>query len=227
MNEITRDSLYDVTGTATDVMYFWEEAVREELSNTAIIYDEGLSYQSALRLFRENNNYSDNFQDPIPMLAYKRTPVRPSDKVLGRRFKNKKACVRKDDGTLDIFNIVAAEFDILFAYFCKDIELQEKFEVSYEAELGISELKTLKVNIRDIGDVNFHFEWEDLQELTIQEDEANYFKSIIGSVKVRGFFFVFNRNEGKVINTIDAKFISSPNLSEEGLDELLSNCIIE
>jgi hypothetical protein len=218
----------DVLGGVTYILAAWEDCVREEMPNTAVLYDDGLSYETAMKLFRDNNNNNLNTLDPLPMLAYKRTVAKPiEDHLLGKRADSKKACIRNANGELVRYNISYVEFDLLFAYFTKDVELQERFEIAYTNGTGISELETFQASYPEIGDVTYSMKWQELEEFTIQEDEANHFKSIIGSAKVRGFLFSFADKPQGEIRSIDARFVSSPNLAEEDLDELLSECIIE
>jgi hypothetical protein len=223
---IRSNSMGDVRGTVSHVMAAWEDCVRIEMPNTNVIYDEGLSYESAIRLFRDQNNYHDNNLDPLPLVAYKRTigvPVR--DRLLGLRADS--CLVKKDEGngTFSKWNVAYKEFDILFAYFTKDVELQERFEIAYNNGQGLSELEFFDAQLPELGAFRYSLEWNDLDEFTIQEDENNYFKSIIGSARLRGFFFSFD-SIVKDIREINANIISSDNLAEEGNDELLSNCVI-
>jgi hypothetical protein len=227
-SNIRPNSMFDVLGTVTHVLDAWEECVRLELGQgIAVQFDEGLSYETAQKLLRENNDYSDQVQDGMPMLAYKRTVARRiEDHLLGKRASNFKACVRNSEGQLVLYNIAYVEFDILFAFFTKDIELQERFEIAYNNRQGISELQTFVAKLPEIGDMRYSIKWNDLDEYTIQEDENNYFKSLIGSAKVRGWFFSFD-SIAKEIGEIHAQIISSSNLSEPDLDELLGQCIIK
>ena len=227
-NNIIPDSMSDVLGGVTYISHAWENCVRTEMPTTNVIYDEGLSYETAVKLFRDNNNYQDNTLDPLPLIAYKRTVTQKiEDHLLGKRMLRKKACIRDENGDLVRYNVAYVEFDILFAYFTKDVELQERFEVAYQNGQGLSELEQFTVQFPDIGDVDYSIKWNDLDEFTINEDENNHFKSIIGSAKVRGFLFSFADKPSGEIKSIQANFISSDNLSEPELDELLGECIIE
>lgn len=227
-NSVRSGSMYDAIGGVTYICYAWENCVRTEMPDTNIIYDEGLSYETAIKLFRENNDYQDNNLDPLPLIAYKRTVSRPSsERLLGVRSDAFRACTRDSEGNLLRYNVALIEFDLLFAYFAKDVELQDRFEIAFNTGQGLSELETFWVDYPEIGDVKYSIEWKDLEEYTINEDEGNHFKSIIGSATVRGFVFSFDDMPAGEIKQIDAKIISSGNLSEPELDELVSECIIE
>lgn len=214
-----------VITTVTHFLDVFQSEMEHQLPNQTVIFDDGLSYRTAMEKIRAHNNYYGTNRDPLPCLAYKRTVLNQSkDRFAGARFKNYRLC-HMVDGTPLEYKGTYGEFDILFAYFTKDIELQEQFEVAYTNHSGISTVKEFVVDMQELGDFTYYAKWSDLEEYTVKEDEGNHFKSLIGKVTIRGFFFNF-RSEAKVIQEVNARIISSRNLAVSGLDEVLETSII-
>lgn len=220
-----RPTLNDVYGTVTYVQEAFEDYVRDVLPGTSVIFDDQLSYRTAIEALRRRDNNQGQITDALPMLAYKRTNFVSEENALGRRARSKAVCATDEDGTWK-YKVGYGTFDILFFYFTKDIELLEKFESAYLAECGLAQDKSLDVRFPRLGDFKYFMDYsEDLTDLSIEDDEGNFYKGIGGLVKVRGFTFTL-LEAAKTIGEINAQFISSSNLAVEGNDEILSTCPI-
>ena len=84
-------SLNDVVTTATHVLKMFEDAVRYEMPDLAIVYDEQLSYETGMEQFLANSGYNGSNQRPMPIFIYNRTVLVDSEYGFGSRaniFKN-------------------------------------------------------------------------------------------------------------------------------------------
>lgn len=205
------DSQNDVITTVTHALVEFETMVRGEMPEISTIYDEQLTYETAVTKLRAMDNYSGSNQDALPMLAYNRSVLRDYEEGFGKRAKNSQGCLNLGDGTGLAYSVAYGEIDIRFIYFTKNIELMEKFEVVYGSDEGITGSKELIVNMgSDIGEFKYYLAFGDLEEKEIIADDV-YYKGIIGSIKLRGFYFTF-RAARKVIEEINQRIYSSRDL---------------
>jgi hypothetical protein len=98
----------------------------------------------------------------------------------------------------------------------------EQFEITHLANEGISGTREITVNFPELGDFNYYIEYDDLLDVDLSIDNM-YFKSLAGSIRIRGFYFVF-RSDAPVIREINL------DIYQKGKDivngELLSSCTI-
>lgn len=218
------NSQNDVITTMTHVLLSFQDAVRHEMPNCAIVYDEQLSYETAIEQYLANSNYNGSDGKPMPLFAYNRTVLIDVEHGLGKRGKSQYGTLTLPNNKKAVYSTAYGEFEIQFVYFSKAVELSEKFEVVYNSDEGITGTKEIIVDMADLGEFKYFLDYQELTEKTI-EREDNFYKSIIGSIKVRGFYFTF-RSESSVIAEINAKIYASRNVKEKLKDELIADNII-
>ena len=106
----------------------------------------------------------------------------------------------------------------------RSTEEAEKFEVVYGSNDGISGNTELTLSIPELGDFKYFFTFDDLTEKPIEHEEVTY-KGIIGTIKVRGLYFVFN-GESSIIEQINQKIYASTIPRLKVKDELIGTKII-
>lgn len=183
----------DVITTVTHVLDEFEREFLFEMPDCQIVYDEELSYETGMKaaIAKYNYNHDNNKSSDKPTLIYNRTVLRNSTQAPSVRLNSLTSFLKLDDGNALTYVATQAEFDIQFMFVSKSIEKQEKFEVAYQSEEGISGTKELTVDMgSDLGTFKYFLTWGELTEKTIVA-ENNYYKAIIGSVVVRGMFFTF------------------------------------
>jgi hypothetical protein len=214
----------------THVLLSFRDLVKHEMGNIATVYDEELSYETAIQQFWANNDYSGNTDSPIPIFVFKRSVIRPSDLAPARRGRNWNGCLYIKDEAEKItgsvqYGITHGEMDVEFIYITDNIEMQEKFEVVYDSDEGITGTKELEVDIPEVGVFKYYLDYQDLTEKSI-EHQDNYFKGVVGSLKIRGFYFTF-RGDGPIIQEINNKIISTNNIITKEISEVLVEDIIK
>lgn len=211
------DSQYDVITTVTHVLRAFEDMVRTEMPNCRCIYDEELSYESALRAIYAQDNYENNAgNDPLPALAYNRTVLKDAETPPGRRMKNNLGCIKigtAPNQQIVTYSATHAEFEIQFLYITKSIEMQEKFEVVYNSNDGISGTREIQVDMGELGSFTYYLTFDDLIQKDIIHEDV-YYKGIIGSIKARGFYFTFKATN-EIIKQINASIYVSRELNEK------------
>jgi hypothetical protein len=201
------NSQNDVITTMTHALMAFEEMVKIEMPDVAVVYDEQLSYETAVEQIMANSNYNRNEQRPMPFLAYNRTVLVESDTGIGKRSRTLLGNLKIGNKRL-IYSATHGEFEIQFFYCSTSIEQTEKFEVVYNSEEGITGSKELIVNMGDeIGEFKYYLDYQELTEKIIEKEDS-YYKAIIGTIKVRGFYFTF-RGESGVIEQINQKIYAS------------------
>ena len=184
------------------------------MPNISTVYDEQLSYETGIKKLMTDDNYSGNDRDPLPAFMYQRTILIPSESGVARRSKGKTGCIRIGDKILT-YSAFHGEFDINFLYVSESVELAEKFEVVYNSEEGITGTKEIVVSMGELGDFTYFLDYQDLTEKIIEHENV-YYKGIIGSIKVRGFYFTF-KGESGLIKEIQSRIIAGkPQYNEDG-----------
>lgn len=200
----------EVLSTATLVMYELISRIREELPDTKYVYDEALSYETAIKKFRNDNNMNSNNLAPLPLLAFRRTVLRYAEAMggIGRRSTTKKMFYPISNIDLSPYvsaTMLQAEFDVEFAYITKEMADLERFEVAYLSHRGIADGSYLEVAIPELEDsIKYQVDFkENLDDKTINVDE-NYYKTTVGRFTIRGYFFVF-KGQVSLIQSITNK----------------------
>ncbi|MCK5617229.1 hypothetical protein KAR91_85990 [Candidatus Pacearchaeota archaeon] len=211
----------DVLTTPTHVLYHFEQMVRKEMPNCNVIYDSELSYESVLASIMNADNYSNEGGTPLPVLGYNRTQLVASEIAgPGRRMRNLIGGLRVGDNMLK-YGVSHSEFDIQFVYLTTAVEQADKFEVVYESDEGISGSKELIVNMGALGDFSYFLTFDDLISRDVNLNEQ-FYKAIMGSIKVRGYYFTF-RGTSEIIKEINTKIWASRDISQPFREQLLVN----
>ena len=200
------DSMNDTVSTLGPVLQtFINRVVKEEMPNCNAIYDPQLSYDSALVLFREQNAKMETTRDPLPMFAFSRSALRYPElaPALHRRTANNIGYHKVNEDTVFTYAMTYAEVEIQFLYVNKNMKEVEQFEINYLANEGITGSREITVNLPDLGDFNYHIDYNDILEIDANKEGA-YQKGLAGSLTIRGFFFVF-RSETGLIKEINAR----------------------
>lgn len=204
------NSQNDVISTVTHALLAFEDMVRQEMPECAVVYDEELSYESAIRtLVSKGNFYNENIAN-LPLFIYNRTPMRKNQWGFGGRADGYDMPLKLEDGRTLIYTPLNGEFDINFIYIAKSVELVEKFEVVYLADEGISNTKEIKVDMADLGVFTYFATYGNEMTDKLVNKEDTYYKGIAGSLQLRGFFFTF-RSESKIIYEIRERIFAIRN----------------
>ena len=198
------DSLNDVITTVTHSLLVFEDVVRQEMPECAVVYDEDLSYESALRTLVAKGNYDNADLANLPIFIYNRSILRKNDWGIGGRADSYDATLRLPSGGTVVYTPLNGAFDINFLFVSKSIQAVEQFEVVFLSDEGISNTKELKVDMGDLGLFTYYMDFaNEMTDKPIVKEEV-YYKGVGGSLTVRGFFFTFRANAG-IIKEINQK----------------------
>lgn len=191
-----------VVSTPALVLAEYVKLIKQEITEVKCVYDEGLSFESALEKFRADNQEIQNYTNVYPLFIFRRSTLRYPSAGQGRRSVTNYASYKVSNTDSKQYKVPAGEFDIEFMYITKSMQDMERFEVAYLGEEGISEIKSLEVDLSSEVGAKFPYYTvhEPLTEKRINVDNL-YYKSLMGKVQVRGLFPVF-RGSGKHINEI-------------------------
>jgi hypothetical protein len=218
------NSHYDAVSTVTHMLLEFENLVLQEMPNTSIVYDQEFSYETGLATFIEKSNSSATQKDPNDLMIYNRTITEDSLQGIASRAKNTTGKLKIDDAMLK-YSCAYSEYDLNFLYVNHSLERAEQFETAYNAHSGISGEKELTVNMGDLGEFKYFLNPLPLTDVTITVDSGVTYKGIIGIIRVRGFFFVFEGASG-VIQEIERNILSSKNLLDPDASTILSTITI-
>lgn len=198
-----------VISTVALVMESFIDLVKSEVSGVKVVYDENLSYESAVEKFRANNETTGEDTSFYPMFAFRRSVLRhaevagPGKRALSSRALMNLTAKGQNEGS-NVYRILHGEFDIDFLFITKSVRAMEEFEILYLGEEGISSKKEIEVPLEEIGGpLRYFATYLDLEDKQFESDQ-NYFKLIQGRVTVRGFYPVL-RGTSKHILSIEAR----------------------
>jgi hypothetical protein len=225
----------DVVTTATHVLAAFEQMVLDELGqgSTAVVYDEELSFESGIKAYLAKNNFNQQAKTDFPVFLYNRSQLRwPKQVAPSRRLNNLTGFLKlyNTDGSLKggvSYSATQNEFDIDFMYLCRSVEQQERFEVSYQGETGISANRTIVVDMGGpLGDFNYYLSYTDLTQKKINYKDSAYVAAM-GRITVRGIFMTFT-GPVSIIRSIGLRVFVKPNVVPNvpgdlsGLDLIIS-----
>jgi hypothetical protein len=201
------NSASNVVSTVALVLERFLANIREEIPDVKIVYDEALSYESALEAFRASNNIpsqpvKSNF---YPMLIFKRSVLRyakdgNSHRSIVDRVRRNMPEPSKD---AQVYRGLHGEFDFQFLYVTKTMEDFERFEIAYLSEESFSEDREIIVDATvPITGTNlaYYLSPHPLEDRTISS-EGNFYKAVTGSITIRGYYLVFRENL-KIVESI-------------------------
>lgn len=205
-----QDSMYDVVDTVgSTIVSFVHNVIKSEMPSCNYVFDPNLSYETAIKEFRAQNNFEDRDRLALPLFAYKRSNLRYLEDGLAptKRVNHSRGVLKLDEKRVLTYTPVYAEFTMEFLYINPKSEEIEQFEIAYLSEEGITGTKQFDVELPDLGVFNYFVSWQpDLVDLEIQDEQNNY-KAIAGSCTIRGFYFTF-RSESSIILDIKQKINS-------------------
>jgi hypothetical protein len=175
-----------------------------EIPESKFIYDEALSYRTAVESFRSKNSLDKECTDLFPLFAFRRSVLRYASDGHQRRSVSSDRAVRESVQTVagvEVHRILHGEFDIDFLYLCRSVEDQERFEISYLSEEGISSIKELDIGFSPLFVPDFKLKYYpkyDILTDKVIEHQGNHFQTVSGKVTIRGYFLTF-RADAKVI----------------------------
>ena len=210
------DSKQDVVDTkAAVIVAFINDVIRKEMPGVSYAYDPDLSYETGMRILRDNNNMGTAQQDGQELFLYRVTPLRHPDEgqAPNLRSTHNDGRIRLSDGKAASFSAVHGEFDLEFLYVNPSMEEAQKFEVVFLSEDGLTGTNELTVSMGELGDFRYFLKWEKLLDITVNSND-NYYKAYASILRIRGFFFVF-RGESKIITEIKTN-IGTINLVSNG-----------
>ena len=191
------------TDTLASVIYLlsaFEDMCREALPRTNVIYDQSLSYETAINALLNRNNFNqladkDKYDS---LFSYSRTILEDSEHGAGKRVKQLRPVVfGEGDEKLQLVPMYG-EFDINFLYTAQQMEDVYNFETFYGAKIGFGE-KTLVLDLPSIGAFSYFLTYmplTDIQATTGSPDTT--YKMVGGTIRARGVFFVLNGSNNAV-----------------------------
>lgn len=201
--------LDEVVGTAVLVLDAFIKSVKNEIPEVKVVYDEKLSYDTAVEVFRAGNSTTGENTAMYPLFAFRRTVLRIAETASpGRRMSGVQ--VRRDldelgqAGASELYKVLHGEFDIEFLFITKSAKQLERFEVLYLCEEGISANKEIEVPLPEMDASLLYFAtYPELDDKQFESDSI-YYKMIQGKVTVRGFYPVL-RGQSKRIKQISLR----------------------
>lgn len=216
--EDTPNSALDVVSTGGWVMAEFKQLIIDEMG-CATVFDPQLSYDTAMAKYLKENKTTEN---PMPLFAYNRTVSNYGDSGLQRRGKGVTGTLKLDNQSgIAKYSVAQSEFVINFLYITQSMEEVERFEVAYYGAEGISKTTEIVVSMPKLGDFSYFLYYNELDDITIEKD-GSYYKSIIGTIKVRGMYFTF-KGQSALIKDISARIVSSSNIPLKVEDETLAS----
>lgn len=198
----------NVVATQTLVLAEIMDAVKREIPEAKLVYDEQLGYETALAALRRNNVEDDSPSGTYPMFAFRRSVLRHfAEAATGRRAISQRVMNNTANagapGSVNIYRLLHGEFDLEFIYVTKSIDDLERFEIAYLAEEGFSGTRTVTVNLEEeLGQGNlfpYYVTPEDLIDKSL-ELEGNYYKMVQGSMKVRGWYPILKGQASRILS---------------------------
>jgi hypothetical protein len=201
----------EVTATPSILIWHLLQEVAKYIPNANAVYQPTLSYADGLKALRDQN-LSKQIVDvsALPLLLFNRSTIRNSE-IFGKRsrlnvIQQQQAAKGNvgDDLTLpaDKYKVLMGELDFRFMYVTTAMEELERFEMLYMTGVHIKNIKVIKIDLPDIGTVEYKVEWESLQDFELNLDDG-YYKTIGATAKIHGPFIV---SLGESIGTIQDIF---------------------
>jgi hypothetical protein len=202
------DSRANVVSTVVLVIEQFISGIQIEIPDVKLVYDEKLSYETAVTKLRADQNSDLDHKNTYPLFAFRRSVLRHAKDGVGRRGISDRQKHTIDETKVKIFRSVYGEFDIDFLYITKSTEDLERFEIAYLCDESFSGNKELRVNFDEaLGGYLPYFQTPgDLQDKTF-EDSGNHYKMIQGQTTLRGFYPVLT-GTSPVILSIRARILS-------------------
>lgn len=221
------DSMLNVITLTGLILNEFLNQIEEWSPQLAYVYDEALTYETALEKYRADKNISDNSDTILPLFAFKRSVLVPdTENSIGRRVGNRPIRCNFPDNSVERFKGVMGTFNIEFLYISRNMQDIERFEISYLLERTVSHIKTLNVYIPYLEEtLDYSLRYGDLDEKIINTDN-NYYKALSGTFSVHGLFMAFD-GTGQQIREINATTNSSESQEKGSFTPSVEVCSIK
>lgn len=184
----------DVVTTATHVLSAFEDMVEAELGEeTSVVYDEALTFESGIKAYLNKNNFNGQERTDYPVFLYNRSQLQwPPGVAPSRRLNVMNAgTTQLVNGKAVNYRATQGQFKIQFLYLCRDVQTQERFEVAYQGERGISANRTILVDMKgSLGAFPYYLTYSELAQKQINFEDSAY-TAIMGELTARGVYFTF------------------------------------
>lgn len=190
------------------VMAGFLQRLRETIPGINIVYDEKLTYESAVKQFRAKNQSDGVAKDMYPLLAFRRSTLAWSRYGLGKRstglLGKQKLPINNQNKTLaNLFKILHAEFTFEFLYITRNAKDIEEFEVMFLSREGIPSITETTLDLGEAGgswDYFIQYPEPAMEDLQFESD-GKYYKMPKCTARFFGFFPVF-RGQSPLITSI-------------------------
>jgi hypothetical protein len=187
------------------------------LPRLQFVYDEALSYETAITKYRNKTALDSTTEPPFPLLAIKRSVLRWPEEGMGRRSVTHRALTYGIDSSI-VHKFIFAEFDLEFLYLHNQTFETEVFEINYLSELGISNDHEIVMDLPQVGTFKNYCHFSGLLDKQF-ENVDNFYQALTGMVTIKGVFLTLDaRASGaKVIKEIDTviKDLNTHNIYSE------------
>lgn len=205
------NSMEDTVSTVVNVLEEFINVLREEMPDINVVYDEALTYETALKKYRADNEAKGEVDKAFPLFAFKRSVLKTAGQKggIGRRMRISPAKYVSPTGdSVFTYTPLQGEFNIDFALITDKMDTLERFEVAYLSHEGISRQSEITVKLPEkLGEWKYYLNYEEeLSDKAIQIDD-NFYKVVSGTISVRGIFLVL-RGTGSIIKNIKARIHS-------------------
>jgi len=163
--------------------------IQERIPGINYVYDEALSYETALRRYRTNQEITGEDKPFIPAWAFRRQVLKHDEHGMARRAPSSLVCSADNPGAG--YKAMLGELTVEFLYIDTRMAKIEEFEISYLADSIAAEDAVVYVDMPGI-DENFpYYITHNPLENAIIQIEDNYYKALQGSMTVRGAYLLF------------------------------------
>jgi len=177
--------------------------LESHFAGTNYVYDEGLSYETALKNHRAEMELTGGEEPFLPAFIFKRMTLRHTEHGIAGRASTSVAQAGVVDGQRLKYKWVLGELEIPFLYVNESAVEMEKFEIFYLAERALAQEKYIECEIPDVETYKYSVDYTKALDETTFNIEGNYYKTVAGTVTIRGVFYLFE-GEGAVIEQINA-----------------------
>lgn len=162
------------------------------LPGVSFVYDDSLGYETGISEMRAANNLPDKFKGKLPVFFFKRSVLRPAEEGQGRRSVTNRVTVPGlDQSSANTYKSLLGMYDVDFEFVSTKMSEIENFEISWLTESGIPSKKELQVTLpNNIGNLSYFVKYGLLDEKLINSS-GNYYKTITGTMQVRGWQLAF------------------------------------
>lgn len=210
------------------------DQITNKLPGVITVFDPNLSFDTSINRVRSNHGHQGNNANPsLPMLSWKRSPIRPTQELNNRQYNLcKNAAIgnlNREAGTVNTYSILSGEIDVDFMYFVEEMIDLEEFELKYTSGTGLTKLVKLTVDIPDpnINTLDFWLTWTMPLDDISMSIESTFYKAVSGKVTLKGMFISGNYNAdiGGVpfSNPVTAPVITHINVDIKTSDNIISH----